>query len=60
MGQISTALSNRSQDTQPSNINKKPRKLVLIVEAVNYAIIDLPTYNPTTHVIAYVPSIPCP
>lgn len=60
MGQIAAALANMRQGTLPSDTEKNPQKYVLVVEAMNYAIIETPSIKPTTSVPAYVQPIPFP
>ncbi|XP_022848704.1 uncharacterized protein LOC111371006 [Olea europaea var. sylvestris] len=60
VGQIAAALANRPQGTLPNNIENNPREQVLVVEAVNYTTIEIPSTTSTTTVKAYVPPIPFP
>lgn len=47
VGQIAAILANRVQDILPSDTKNKPRKQVLMVEALNYAIIEAPSIKLT-------------
>lgn len=58
MGQLASTLTNKTQVTLPSDIEKNPREQVLAVEAVNHAIIEGPLIKPLSPICAYVPFIP--